>query len=89
MPWPTTNPPVQLSPSRASESSFSSRTVTSQPDAESWSETAEPTRPQPMTSAFTIGEGTAAAQVDAASSSSITDWGKATIRTSHGALRST
>ena len=88
MPWPTTNPPVQCSPRRASESSFSSRTVTSQPDPASWSETAEPTRPQPITSAFTIGEGTAVAQV-AASSSSITDCGNATISTSQGALRST
>ncbi len=41
-----------------SASSFSSRTVTSQPEPWSWSATAEPTRPHPMTIAFTAREGT-------------------------------
>src|SRR5579884_4114276 len=54
MPWPTTKPPVQLSPSRPRASSFSSRTVTSQPEPCSCSATAEPTRPHPTTSAFTF-----------------------------------
>ena len=52
MPCPTMNAPGQFSPSRESASSFSSTTVTSQPSWWSWSAIVEPTRPQPMTSAF-------------------------------------
>ena len=52
IPWPTTKPPAQSSPSRPSASSFSSTAVTSQPSRSSWSATCEPTRPQPMTIAF-------------------------------------
>jgi len=52
MPWPTTNRPGQLSPSRESASSFSSTTVTSQPSAYSWRAIVEPTLPQPMINAF-------------------------------------
>ena len=89
MPWPTTNPPVQLSPSRPSASSFSSRTVTSQPEPCSSSATAEPTRPHPITIAFTAGAAYSGTAQVAANSSSSTDCGKATISTSHGAWRST
>src|SRR5581483_2837206 len=53
MPWPTTNPPLQFAPSRASASSFSSIAVTSQPSPSSRLATAEPTRPHPITIAFT------------------------------------
>src|SRR5439155_73780 len=52
MPWPSTKPPRQFSPSLVSASSFSSTAVTSHPSSASWSATFEPTRPQPMTSAF-------------------------------------
>ena len=53
IPCPTTNPPRQPGPSRPSASSFSSTTVTSQPSAASPLATAEPTRPHPITTAFT------------------------------------
>src|SRR5579884_1485897 len=55
MPWPTMNEPGQPSPRRVSASSFSSTTVTSQPSRWSSRATDEPTRPQPMTSAFMAG----------------------------------
>jgi hypothetical protein len=58
MPWPTTKPPVQFSPSRPRASSFSSRTVTSQPEPFSCRATAEPTRPHPITIALIRPEGT-------------------------------
>src|SRR5205814_2290842 len=56
MPWPTRKPPGHESPSRPSESSFSSSTVTSQPDSCSCSATVDPTRPHPITIAFTAAE---------------------------------
>src|SRR5262249_12530912 len=56
IPWPTRKPPVQESPRRTRASSFSSITVTSQPDASSCSDTDEPTRPQPITIAFTAAQ---------------------------------
>jgi hypothetical protein len=54
IPWPTMNLPGQFSPRRVRASSFSSTTVTSQPSC--WSARAidDPTRPQPITSAFSI-----------------------------------
>src|SRR6059036_1772053 len=52
IPCPTTKPPDQCSPSRASASSFSSIAVTSQPLFVSFFATAEPTRPHPTTIAF-------------------------------------
>src|SRR5262245_49362478 len=52
MPCPTTKPPRQSVPSRASASSFSSTAVTSQPSLASCTATADPTRPQPITTAF-------------------------------------
>ena len=58
MPCPTTNPPRQPAPSRASASSSSSTTVTSQPSAASPFATAEPTRPHPITTAFTAAQPT-------------------------------
>jgi hypothetical protein len=62
--------------------------VTSQPEPCSCRATAEPTRPEPMTIAFTAAERTPSAYV-AANSASMTDCGKVTISTSHGALRRT
>src|SRR5262249_40459246 len=53
IPCPTTNPPFQAGPRRPSASSSSSTTVTSQPSAARPFATAEPTRPAPMTTAFT------------------------------------
>src|SRR3989440_4385799 len=53
MPWPSTKPPRQFSPSLVSASSFSSTAVTSQPSSASWSATFDPTRPQPITNALT------------------------------------
>jgi hypothetical protein len=88
MPCPTRNPPGHESPNRPSESSFSSSTVTSQPDSCSCWATADPTRPLPITIAFTAAERTPLPYV-AASSSSITLCGNATISTSQGARRST
>ena len=52
MPCPTTKSPVQFSPRRWSASSFSSTAQTSQPSACNAFALAEPTRPQPMTTAF-------------------------------------
>src|SRR5690348_13713948 len=52
MPWPSTKPPAQLSPSRPRASSFSSTAVTSQPSRSSCRAMFEPTRPQPITNAF-------------------------------------
>ena len=81
MPCPTTKPPVQFSPSRWSASSFSSTAQTSQPSACNAFALAEPTRPQPMTTAFT-----------AAGWPSILlehVLREATTSTSHGALRRT
>src|SRR3954454_15300408 len=52
IPCPTTKPPPQCSPSRDSASSRSSIAVTSHPASSSSSARAEPTLPQPITSAF-------------------------------------
>src|SRR5947209_6797410 len=52
MPCPTTKPPDQWSPRRASASSFSSIATTSHPLLVSFFATAEPTLPQPTTIAF-------------------------------------
>jgi hypothetical protein len=49
---PTRNVPGQCSPRRASASSFSSTTVTSQPSRCSCRAIDDPTRPQPMINAF-------------------------------------
>src|SRR5262245_54308733 len=53
MPCPTRNPPAQRAPRRASASSCSSTAVTSQPSSASSRATADPTRPQPITTSFT------------------------------------
>src|SRR6266516_6038792 len=52
MPCPTTKPPGQWSPRRASASSFSSIATTSQPTFVSFFATEDPTLPQPTTIAF-------------------------------------
>ena len=56
MPWPRTKPPRQPGPRRWSASSDSSTTDTSQPSLASPFATADPTRPHPMTTAFTAGQ---------------------------------
>src|SRR5438874_5672778 len=52
IPWPTTNAPAQLEPSREMASMFSSITATSQPSERSSRAIEEPTLPQPMIRAF-------------------------------------
>src|SRR5437870_3478166 len=54
IPWPSTKPPGQSSPKRASASSFSSTAVTSYPSERSCFAIVEPTRPQPITITFML-----------------------------------
>src|SRR5688572_14723728 len=53
MPWPTTNPPGQSVPRRVKASSRSSTTLMSHPSWWSCNAMADPTLPQPITTAFT------------------------------------
>src|SRR6266508_1226699 len=65
IPCPTTNPPGQWSPRRASASSFSSMATTSQPLFVSFFATADPTRPQPTMIAFIRSDYTGAYRLSA------------------------
>src|SRR6185295_9455483 len=56
IPCPTTKPPDQRDPRRASASSCSSTAVTSQPSSARSRATAAPTLPQPITTSFTRSE---------------------------------
>src|SRR6266511_1471908 len=65
IPCPTTNPPGQWSPRRASASSFSSMATTSQPLFVSFFATADPARPQPTMIAFIRSDYTGAYRLSA------------------------